>query len=153
MSDRSNHERLADEGLLIASPSSGVSRLREGPSRAQTAAGDNRPPSRSLLARSLPGGFLRRRALPKCVRQAGRRTPGRSPAGGRWCAPTRPQWCGLGQLIEAGTFAPDTAPPQHTHEGSLGNLCLPEIRQKLEGVMADFAFKNWEDAMTKLMEQ
>lgn len=66
--------------------------------------------------------------------------------------PFRDAYQQIGQAIEAGTFNPDTAPPKHTHEGSLGNLCLPEIQQKLEIVVAGFAFKDWEDAMTKLME-
>lgn len=40
----------------------------------------------------------------------------------------------LGKEILAGDFHPDKE-VNHTHEGSIGNLCLKEIREKLEGVM------------------
>jgi len=41
--------------------------------------------------------------------------------------------------IDDGTFsyAKDI---QHTHEGSIGNLCLPEIRKKMESVINQFKF-------------
>tara|TARA_B100000780_G_scaffold256031_1_gene204967 strand:- start:259 stop:1539 length:1281 start_codon:yes stop_codon:yes gene_type:complete len=39
----------------------------------------------------------------------------------------------LGQEILAGNFKPERA-VNHTHEGSLGNLCLDEIRMKMERV-------------------
>lgn len=37
----------------------------------------------------------------------------------------------LGQQIEAGEYVPDKE-VQHSHEGSIGNLCLEEIVQKME---------------------
>lgn len=48
--------------------------------------------------------------------------------------PFRDAYKKMGQEIQKGTFAPkrDIA---HTHEGSLGNLCLEEIRRKMNKVM------------------
>ena len=65
--------------------------------------------------------------------------------------PFRDAYQQIGAQIEAGEFAPDTAPPKHTHEGSLGNLCLPEIRQKLATVQQGFQFEVWEQAMQNLV--
>lgn len=65
--------------------------------------------------------------------------------------PFRDAYKQIGESIEAGTFDPDTSPPKHTHEGSLGNLCLPEIREKLKEVMQQFQFSTWETAMDKLV--
>lgn len=39
----------------------------------------------------------------------------------------------VGNRIEAGTYQPDPSEPlHHTHEGSLGNLCLEEIRSEMQ---------------------
>ncbi|MEL7425889.1 MAG: argininosuccinate lyase [Bacteroidota bacterium] len=65
--------------------------------------------------------------------------------------PFRDAYRQIGESIEAGTFDPDTSPPKHTHEGSLGNLCLPEIQQKLRTVMDGFDFAKWETAMEQLV--
>ncbi|MDT7829217.1 argininosuccinate lyase [Pricia sp. S334] len=45
--------------------------------------------------------------------------------------PFRDAYKKMGQEIEAGTFAPKRD-IDHTHEGSLGNLCLKEIREKMQ---------------------
>ncbi|NNE77789.1 MAG: argininosuccinate lyase, partial [Pricia sp.] len=37
----------------------------------------------------------------------------------------------MGQEIQQGTFKPKRD-IEHTHEGSLGNLCLEQIREKME---------------------
>lgn len=63
--------------------------------------------------------------------------------------PFRDAYTQVGQSIAAGTFAPPTA-LHHTHEGSLGNLCLPEIGQKLDAVLAGFGFDVWESALARL---
>ncbi|MBT8184244.1 MAG: argininosuccinate lyase, partial [Eudoraea sp.] len=49
--------------------------------------------------------------------------------------PFRDAYKKMGQEIEAGTFKPkkDIA---HTHEGSLGNLCLDEIKRKMDTALA-----------------
>lgn len=47
--------------------------------------------------------------------------------------PFRDAYQAVGEAVNQGTFqAPEGL--QHTHEGSLGNLCLPEIQQKFEEV-------------------
>ena len=45
--------------------------------------------------------------------------------------PFRDAYKQMGQEIQEGTFTPKRD-IQHTHEGSLGNLCLDEIRKKME---------------------
>ena len=47
--------------------------------------------------------------------------------------PFRDAYQEVGDAVNQGTFkAPEGM--QHTHEGSLGNLCLPEIQQKFENI-------------------
>lgn len=48
--------------------------------------------------------------------------------------PFRDAYKKMGQEIQAGTFSPKRD-IRHTHEGSLGNLCLDEIRKKMERTM------------------
>ncbi len=47
--------------------------------------------------------------------------------------PFRDAYKKMGQEIEAGTFSPKRD-IEHTHEGSLGNLCLEEIRKKMKNI-------------------
>lgn len=47
--------------------------------------------------------------------------------------PFRDAYKKMGQEINEGTFIPKRD-IKHTHEGSLGNLCLAEIRKKMEGI-------------------
>lgn len=49
--------------------------------------------------------------------------------------PFRDAYKKMGQEIEAGTFNPKKD-IQHTHEGSLGNLCLQEIRDKMKTALS-----------------
>jgi argininosuccinate lyase len=45
----------------------------------------------------------------------------------------------VGNQIQLGKFSHDAAKPlHHTHEGSLGNLCNPEIRSEMEAVLKKF---------------
>lgn len=46
----------------------------------------------------------------------------------------------VGESIHKGDFHPDKT-VAHTHEGSIGNLCLPDIRTKLERVIQGFDFE------------
>lgn len=64
--------------------------------------------------------------------------------------PFRDAYTQVGQAIAEGTFAPPTD-LHHTHEGSLGNLCLPQIHEKLDAVMAGFGFERWEEALKALV--
>lgn len=47
--------------------------------------------------------------------------------------PFRDAYKKMGQEIEAGTFSPKRD-IEHTHEGSLGNLCLKEIKEKMDSL-------------------
>jgi argininosuccinate lyase len=47
--------------------------------------------------------------------------------------PFRDAYKKMGQEIEAGTFSPKRD-IEHTHEGSLGNLCLTEIQKKMDNI-------------------
>jgi argininosuccinate lyase len=54
--------------------------------------------------------------------------------------PFRDAYKQVGQDIEADTFVPNQEKVVHSHEGSIGNLCLPEIQAKLEKQVAKFDF-------------
>ncbi len=57
----------------------------------------------------------------------------------------------VGKEIESGNFDPDTASVVHTHEGSIGNLCNLQIKNKMETVMGQFTFKQVKDAIEKII--
>ena len=40
----------------------------------------------------------------------------------------------------------------HTHEGSIGNLCNDKIRQKMDNILARFTFKQVNDAIDALVK-
>jgi len=56
----------------------------------------------------------------------------------------------VGLDIERGAYDPEKT-VKHTHEGSIGNLCLPEIREMMGRVLADFNFAKSQDALAKLI--
>jgi argininosuccinate lyase len=53
--------------------------------------------------------------------------------------PFRDAYKQVGLAIEAGTFVP-TTDLQHTHEGSIGNLCTSAIAKQMQQVVASFPF-------------
>lgn len=57
----------------------------------------------------------------------------------------------VGENINKGDFHPDKT-VAHTHEGSIGNLCLPEIRAKLERVMTGFDFEQVNRSLATLYQ-
>lgn len=63
--------------------------------------------------------------------------------------PFRDAYRKIGQQIEEGTFAPDKK-VSHSHEGSLGNLCLAQIRAKRDQIWAAFDFEKTEKALEAL---
>ncbi|SEK40640.1 argininosuccinate lyase [Parapedobacter koreensis] len=65
--------------------------------------------------------------------------------------PFREAYRHVGLAIEAGTFKPQKM-VNHTHEGSIGNLCNAEIRQAFDAVIATFGFGRVEEALRKLVE-
>ncbi|MDX1942189.1 MAG: lyase family protein, partial [Saprospiraceae bacterium] len=56
----------------------------------------------------------------------------------------------VGEIINKGDFHPDKT-VAHTHEGSIGNLCLPEIRAKLDKVLNGFDFERVADRLKNLV--
>jgi len=64
--------------------------------------------------------------------------------------PFRDAYKKVGRDIEAGQFTYSTD-LQHTHEGSIGNLCTAEIRQQMEQVVAGFPFEKVQVALTNLL--
>ena len=64
--------------------------------------------------------------------------------------PFRDAYRQVGESINNGTFHPDKN-VCHTHEGSIGNLCLPLIREKMEAVLASFNFSKADKAFELLI--
>jgi argininosuccinate lyase len=56
----------------------------------------------------------------------------------------------IGRQVTEGQFTPKKT-IFHTHEGSIGNLCLDEIRKKMEKTMVTFNFSNQRLAFLKLL--
>jgi argininosuccinate lyase len=66
--------------------------------------------------------------------------------------PFRDAYREVGASIENGTFNPDRK-VHHTHEGSIGNLCLGLIQVKMNQVVDSFHFGNASDAVDALLKQ
>ncbi|MFZ9386774.1 MAG: argininosuccinate lyase [Chitinophagaceae bacterium] len=64
--------------------------------------------------------------------------------------PFRDAYRHVGKAIESGEFrySPNI---HHTHEGSMGNLCNPEIRQMMQRVLDGFPFAETEKAISRLV--
>lgn len=56
----------------------------------------------------------------------------------------------VGETIENGTFEPGSE-IHHTHEGSIGNLCNPEITQMMEAILDQFNFEKTKLAIESLL--
>ena len=56
----------------------------------------------------------------------------------------------VGLDIEENSFEFDTQ-INHTHEGSIGNLCNKEIKKKMEANLKKFKFAEWQTAINKLL--
>lgn len=65
--------------------------------------------------------------------------------------PFRDAYKKVGMDIQAGQYEP-TREINHTHAGSLGNLCLPEIEAKMEAVISKFNFEQVDQAFQKLLK-
>ncbi|SFC34348.1 argininosuccinate lyase [Parapedobacter composti] len=65
--------------------------------------------------------------------------------------PFREAYRNIGLAIESGTFKPQKD-VQHTHEGSIGNLCNADIRQAFDRLVAAFDFERVNKALNKLLE-
>ncbi len=64
--------------------------------------------------------------------------------------PFRDAYKKVGLDIEAGKFIYDII-VNHTHEGSIGNLCTAEIKKQMEKAIDSFPFKKVNAAITKLV--
>lgn len=65
--------------------------------------------------------------------------------------PFRDAYKQVGQAIEDETFVPNQDKVVHSHEGSIGNLCLSEILAKLEKQVAKFDFEAIDRAYARLL--
>jgi argininosuccinate lyase len=65
--------------------------------------------------------------------------------------PFRDAYLLVGESIRKGDFHPDKT-VLHTHEGSIGNLCLNEIRGKMEVILKSFNFGKAEEALKLLVQ-
>ncbi|MCC5936542.1 MAG: argininosuccinate lyase [Lunatimonas sp.] len=65
--------------------------------------------------------------------------------------PFRDAYRKVGLDIEAGKFDPATE-VNHTHEGSIGNLCLDQIRAKMQGALRSFNFEEIDRSQSALLK-
>ena len=65
--------------------------------------------------------------------------------------PFRDAYKQVGIDIEQGRFSPSRN-IQHTHEGSIGNLCNADIQRMMKQVVANFAFEKAEKAIQQLTQ-
>jgi argininosuccinate lyase len=65
--------------------------------------------------------------------------------------PFRDAYKKVGLDIEASNFKYETA-VQHTHEGSIGNLCTAEIKKQMQKVVGSFPFASVNIAITNLLK-
>ncbi len=63
--------------------------------------------------------------------------------------PFRDAYKQVGAMIEDGSFKPELT-VAHTHEGTIGNLCNPQIKQKMETLVDSFNFKSVNQAIELL---
>lgn len=66
--------------------------------------------------------------------------------------PFREAYQEIAKQIKEGTFEP-AGVPDHIHEGSIGNLCLPEIEKKMGNRINAFGFEKAEKAIQKLLQE
>ncbi len=66
--------------------------------------------------------------------------------------PFRDAYKQIGEMIENGTFEPELT-VKHSHEGTIGNLCNPEVKQKMESLIDSFNFKTVNGALDSLSKK
>lgn len=64
--------------------------------------------------------------------------------------PFREAYRKIGEQIQRGEFEPERK-VEHSHEGSIGQLCTEEIRQKMERAMRSFREVPWQEAIERLL--
>ena len=65
--------------------------------------------------------------------------------------PFREAYKQVGEQIESGNFQPEKT-VEHSHEGSLGNLCLDKISASKNEVLKNFNFERIEESINSLIE-
>lgn len=65
--------------------------------------------------------------------------------------PFRDAYKKVGLDIENGNYEP-AREVNHTHEGSIGNLCLPEVNAMMDRVIASFHFEEAQNALASLVK-
>jgi argininosuccinate lyase len=65
--------------------------------------------------------------------------------------PFRDAYKKIGLDIEQGSYTPSTD-LHHTHEGSIGNLCLPEISTSMDNAISKFNFDKVREALKRLLD-
>ncbi len=63
--------------------------------------------------------------------------------------PFRDAYKQIGALIEEGNFDPELK-VEHTHEGTIGNLCTKEVKNKMEELLQSFHFEKVNQALQAL---
>ena len=66
--------------------------------------------------------------------------------------PFREAYRQVGESIRKNDFHPDKT-INHTHAGSIGNLCLAQIRERMDGIIRRFNFQRVETAFNQLLSQ
>lgn len=66
--------------------------------------------------------------------------------------PFRDAYQQIGAAIESGQFNPEQT-VNHTHEGSIGNLCTAEIKAKMDRVVEAFPFTEVNEKIQQLLEK
>lgn len=66
--------------------------------------------------------------------------------------PFRDAYKKVGLDIEADQFAPDQSQVNHSHEGSIGNLCLSEIKGKMTAQVEAFKFSDMDQSFQNLLK-
>lgn len=64
--------------------------------------------------------------------------------------PFRDAYKQIGMAIEKGEFTPSTQ-LNHTHDGSIGNLCNSQINQMMDKILAKFEFEKVNDHLNRLL--
>lgn len=67
--------------------------------------------------------------------------------------PFRDAYKQVGMQIEEGKFKAATGQVQHTHEGSIGNLCNEQINAMMQRIIAGFQFEKAGKAIQMLLEE
>ncbi len=64
--------------------------------------------------------------------------------------PFREAYRKIGESINSATFHPNKK-INHTHQGSIGNLCHPQVKQRMEQIITSFNFKQAKGAIENLL--